>query len=533
MAENPTSLKKHSLIATVAIMGSRLFGLIREQVFAFFFGASFVQDAFVAAFRIPNLMRDLFAEGALSQSFVTVFSQKLKDSDQKSFALANKVNTFILIVVGILVVLGIIFSSQVVNLIAKGFTGETYQLTVTLTQILFPFILFASLASILMGMLNAKNRFFLPQSASTFFNITSILVGLLTAYFLAPDYISGNPTALSKAIIGMAIGTLIGGLVQWLIQYPTLHKMGFRFKLDFHLRHPDLIQVLKLTGPAIVGGAAVQVNVMVITYFASFLAEGSVAYLNYAFRFMLFPLGVFGVAIALASAPKLARLISENQIEGFITTINSAMKMSLFLSLPSAVGLILLAQPIIALIYEHGHFTVTDTQQTALALIAYSFAISAYSLIKIYQPAYLAFHDAKTPMKISLLSIGTNLFLCWFFVSVMNWQHWALAISVSCVAIINFILLALFFRKKVPGLWNKNVLKNIGKSIVACAFMAITIVGALQICQLFSLTGLNRKLIFVFLPMILASFVYFGVAYLLKSEDAVFFIEGVRRKLKR
>lgn len=533
------NIKKHSFIATLAIMGSRIFGLVREQVFAFFFGASFAQDAFVAAFRIPNLMRDLFAEGALSQAFVTIFSQKLRDGNEKSYALANKVTTFVILVVGTLTVLGIIFSNEIVAIVATGFTGDKHELTVLLNRILFPFILFASLASIFMGMLNAKNKFFLPQSASTFFNITSIVVGLFTAFLLSPDYIvniiqkktfSGDPAGITKAILGMGVGTLTGGIVQWLIQYPSLRGLGYRFRLDFHFRDSELIRVLKLTGPAIIGGAAVQINVIVNTYFASYLYDGAVSYLNYAFRFMQFPLGVFGVAIAVASAPKLARLLSDQNVEGFKHTMRSSINFSLFLSLPSTVGLFLLSGPIISLIYEHGQFSANDALQTAYALMAYTFGIAFYSLIKIYQPAYLAFHDAKTPMMISLFSIFANFGINWYFVRVLQLPHWALALGVSCVAVINFSLLALFFQKKLKTLWEKEIFATLGKILVAILAMAISVLGTLQLCNRFSLQpGFLKQFVFVFFPIGIGSAVYFLMGIVLKLEEARFFLKKFKR----
>ena len=444
-----------------------------------------------------------------------------------------------ILVVGFLTVLGIIFSNEIVSVIATGFEGEKHELTVLLNRILFPFILFASLASIFMGMLNAKNKFFLPQSASTFFNITSIVVGLFTAYLLSPDYIANiiqkktfinDSLGITKAIIGMGVGTLTGGIVQWLIQYPSLRGLGYRFRLDFALNHPELIKVLKLTGPAIIGGAAVQVNVVVNTYFASYLYDGAVSYLNYAFRFMQFPLGVFGVAIAVASAPKLARLLSENKNDEFKNTLRSSINFSLFLSLPSTLGLFLLSLPIISLIYEHGQFSANDALQTAYALMAYSFGISCYSLIKIYQPAYLAFHDAKTPMMISLFSIFINFGINHYFVRVLYLPHWALALGVSCVAIINFSLLAFFFQKKLKALWQKEIFFTLGKILIAIFAMGISVFGTLKLCHQFSLQpGFFKQSVFVFFPIGVGTIVYFIVGIFLRLEEARFFLKKFRR----
>lgn len=540
-----SSLKKHSLIATIAITFSRIFGLIREQVFAFFFGASFVQDAFVAAFRIPNLLRDLFAEGALSQSFVTVFSQKLKHGDDKAYRLANTVVTFVFIILGLLTVSGIIFSPQIVHLIATGFGSEKFALTVTLNRVLFPFILFASLAAIFMGMLNAKNRFFLPQSASTFFNITSILSGLFFAHLMAPDYLFAiwsrrgediplliHATQVTKAITGMALGTLLGGVVQWFVQYPQLKKLGYKISFNVDFKNPDFIKILMLTLPAILGGAAVQINVMTNTYFASYLADGSVAWLNFAFRFMQFPLGVFGVAIATASAPKLAQLIDQGKTEDFRGTLSEALRFSLFLSIPSTFGLYFLADPTVSLIYEHGHFSPEDTRQTAMALMCYSLGIVSYSLIKIYQPAFLAFHDARTPMFISLFSIVSNLAINWYFVRVLHFPHWGLALGVSMVAMLNLSLLAILFERKIKNLWDKNVIISLFRTAIASFGMAATVITVHSWCARIALdTKLAQQLLLVLAPVTAGVAVYFGFALLMKQEEAHYFLSQFKRKI--
>ena len=331
----PTSVRRQASIATLAVSGSRIMGLVREMVFAFFFGAGPALDAFIAAFRIPNLLRDLFSEGALSNAFVTVFSKKgVKEGDEAAWRLANHVFGFVIVVLGALTLLGIVFSPWIVHGVASGFTGEKFQYTVLLNRILFPFILFVSFAAIAMGMLNTKGKFALPQSASTFFNITSIVTGLLFAWLLEPEGMRqgfafllnhtgekmGSWEATKRALTGMAIGTLIGGLVQWWVQMPALNRLGFRFRPTVDFKDEGLRQVLRLTGPAIIGGAAVQVNVLVNTNFASYLVDGSIAWLNFAFRLMQFPIGVFGVAVALATAPAVARVAAQNDPEKFKKT---------------------------------------------------------------------------------------------------------------------------------------------------------------------------------------------------------------------
>lgn len=537
------NIRKHTLIATAAIFSSRILGLVREKVFAYFFGASLVMDAFIVAFRVPNMLRDLLAEGALSQSFTTIFAQILGKGDrQKAFTLSNKILSLILVFLSCLLILGIVFAPQLIHVFADGFEGDKFLLTVKLTRVMFFFILFASCAALYMGMLNALNRFLIPQSASAFFNLTSILSGLGLAYLLAPTYLQAvlagtagdlpfdHPQGIVPAITGMAIGTLIGGIVQWLIQLPQLLKEGYRPRLDTNWKTPEVSKVLKLTGPAIIGAAAVQVNVFVNQLFASYMADGSVSYLNYSFRFMQFPLGVFGVAVAVASAPTLARLISQNKHAEFQSTIKSSLQMSLFLSLPSAVGLFFLAEPIIGLIYEGGSFSYRDTLQTAYALMAYTLGICFYSLIKIYQPAYLAFHDAKTPMRVSLFAIVVNFSVNWTFVYVLHWPHWALAIGTSIVAVANFFLLALFFRKKVPSIWSPELYNNLFR-ISLCTFtMSLWLYFAIPLLvDHFPGRNLSAMAAKVFLPIVSASLIYFVTAFALRVPEARFFLKRLKR----
>lgn len=535
--------RKNALIATIAIFGSRIFGLVREQVLAILFGAGIALDAFVVAFRIPNLLRDLFAEGALSQAFVSIFSKNLETGDVKeAHKLANQVATFIIITVGFIVVLGMIFAPQIVSLIAIGFKGETYDLTVRLLRIMFPFILLVSLSALKMGMLQAHNKFFIPHSASTFFNIVSIVSGIGFAYWFSADYVvqtwqaiqSGTPLqttdwlAAANAIAGMSFGVLCGGLAQLLIQFPVSWKLNYRPKLNFDLFNPQVKRVLALTLPAVIGGAAVQVNVLINTEFASLLETGSVSYLNYAFRFMQFPLGVFGVAIASASAPVLAKMVARNDMQKFRQTMQSSMRMSLFLTIPSAVGLIILGPEIIALIYQHGRFTAFDTLKTSQALMAYAGGIAGYAIIKIYQPAFLAFDNSKTPMRVSILSILFNVILNSLFILVFHLEHWALALSTSIIALLNLTLLSILFRKNLDQIWTKSVFIHLFKILLASGAMALSLIFFKDyIHQIWNRDSLLHKLAHAFLPIAGGASIYFFSTALLGVDE----LKSIRKRL--
>jgi putative peptidoglycan lipid II flippase len=543
-----SSVRKNASIATIAVSFSRVAGLVREMVFAFFFGAGPALDAFIAAFRIPNLLRDLFSEGALSTSFVTVFAQQEKKEGEKSaWDLASQTLNFVIVFVGVLTLLGIIFSPWIVKIIASGFEGDKFQYTVFLNRILFPFILFISMAAVCMGILNTKGKFALPQSASTFFNLTSIIVGLFFAYCFAPDLIKASFEALlhhakpqspswlevTKAMTGMALGTLLGGFVQWAVQMPALYKLGFRYRFSLNLRHPGLMQVLKLTIPAVIGGAAVQVNVMVNTNFASYLADGSISWLNYAFRLMQFPLGVFGVAVAAATAPAVARFAIQNDSENLKTTVSESVLLTLFLCVPSALGLMALAEPIMALIYQHGRFNAFDTHQAALALRAYAVGLVFYSLIKVLQPVFLAHGDAKTPMRISIISIVVNFAVNWLLVFEFHFTHWGLALGTSCVACWNGIWLAILLRKKMGEFWDGKIFVEVAK-IAGSSFLSVLVGWFCYQGVLLKMdgSGLIAKFSHVFLPIGVTAILYYVLCVWLKVKEVLLFQEWISKRRK-
>src|SRR5215475_9143177 len=401
---NPQSIARSAGIVSVAVMGSRVLGLVREQVFSSFFGASFANVAFQIAFRIPNLLRDLFAEGALSAAFVATFSQTLaKEGDREAWRLANLVSNGLIIVVSIVAGLGIILSPEIVSVLIRDSkhidplkAQLMTDLAVRMTRILFPFLLMVSLAAVAMGVLNTKGRFGVPASASTMFNVGSIFGGLACAYLLAPEYIRNTATSLlnrqrparddlgaANAIIGMAIGTLIGGMLQWLIQVPSLRAVGYRWRPIVSFRDPGVRQVMRMMTPAIIGTAALQVNVVVNTVFATSVAEGAVVWLGNAFRLIYLPIGIFGVAISTVTLPVTSRAAALENLDEFRRTLAASLRLTLLLTIPSAVGLIVLSRPIIALIYQYGRFTAVDTNETAMALACYAIGLTAYSTVRV------------------------------------------------------------------------------------------------------------------------------------------------------
>ncbi len=472
-AQNPApaeSVVRSAGIVSVAVAMSRFTGLVREMVMARLFGAGFVYDAFLLGFRIPNLTRDLFAEGALSSAFVPIFTQTLAQKGRKEAAvLSNLVATALILIVGVFCVLGVIFSPALVDLLAHGFrqVPGKFELAVKMTRIMFPFLLLVALAAQAMGVLNACNRFAVPAMASTFFNIGSVAFGLALGYWLGP--IVGI-----EPITGMALGVVLGGALQLCWQLPSLRSEGFRFQPSLDWNHAGLRQIITLMGPAILGNAAVQINVMVNTNFASRIpGNGAVSWLGYAFRFMQLPLGLFGVAIASATLPSISRSAVAGNFDDFRRTLSKSLGMVFLLTLPSSIGLMVLGNTMIGAIYEGGKFQAYDTEQTALALSCYAVGLAGYSALKVLNPAFYALHDAKTPMIVSLVSIAINYFTAFALLRGTSLGHAGLALSTSAVAIFGAVALFAILRGRIGGIHGRAIANSVWKITLASAVMGV------------------------------------------------------------
>ena len=515
-------------IVGIAILCSRLLGLVREIIIASLFGASRGLDAFLTAFRAPNMLRDLFAEGALSTAFVTTFSKKIQtEGDQSAWGLANKVATLTVVFMSLVVLIGVLLAPLLVTVLAPGFDADKAALTVVLARVMYPFILLVSLAALAMGMLNAKNVFGMPAMASSFFNIGSIVGGVALGWWIDPRFGTG-------ALVGLALGTLIGGFMQLVVQIPSLVKVGYRFRPDFAWRDEGVRKVLQLMGPAVIAASAVQVNVLINSIFASYLQDGAVSWLNIAFRLMQLPLGIFGVAVATVTLPLVSRSAAAGNMPEFRGALAHALRLVMLLTIPSAIGLIILANPIIALIYEHGRFTAASTAQTAGALQFYAIGLVGYSAVKVLAPAFYALDRRNLPMFVSLASIALNAALNWALTFQLGLGHRGLALSTSVVAMSNFVSLYVLMRRYAGQLESGVMLRTLAKLLVAGACL-----GA--VCWsgrwLFFSSGIPdselHKGIGVLTTTAAGGAVFFGVAYLLRVPELHDLVDVVRRKLRR
>ncbi len=548
-----TSVARSAGIVSVAVMFSRVFGLAREQVFAYFFGAGFLNDAFQLAFRIPNVLRDLFAEGALSAAFVKVFTDyQIAKSEAEAWKLASMVLNGLAVVLSAITILGIVFSGTIVSIIGAGFSPEQAALATLLTQIMFPFILLVALAALAMGVLNTKGIFGIPASASTVFNIVSMIVGLVMAYWLSGGSwtVPKDPAVVPElpaqwAIIGMAIGTLIGGAAQFVMQIPSLLKVGFRFSTALSFVDPGVKRVMRLMGPAILGTSAVQINVLVNTFFVSGI-EGGISWLGYSFRLMQFPIGLFGVAIGTASIPVLSRMAAEDRIKDFRDTLSSSVNLVFLMTLPSACGLIVLGEPIMRLLYSHGGaFKESDVPMTAWALAGYSVGLTGYAAIKILSPAFYALDDAKTPMYIGIASIAVNAVACYFLMKLLSQfgvselhpnglGQVGVALSTSVVALVNFFALALFMRKRIKRLNGRSVFASFIKIAAASAIMSVVCHFSFRsVDGVFGYENIWTRMIEAFVPIFLGAVTFIISAKLFRVEELDKAFRMVGSKLKR
>lgn len=547
-----TSVARSAGIVSIAVMFSRVLGLLREMIFARYFGAGFLYDAYVVAFRIPNVLRDLFAEGALSVAFVKVFTDyQINKGEKEAWRLASLILNLLAVVMSVICIVGIIFSKQFVGLIADGFSPEKAALATTLTQIMFPFIMLVALAALAMGVLNTKGVFGIPASASTVFNIVSMVFGLGLAYWLSGggwansnDKAAVPDIASQWAIIGMAIGTLIGGGAQFLMQIPSLMKVGFRFTPILSFADEGVRKVMALMGPAIIGTSAVQINVLINTYFVAGI-DGANSWLSYSFRLMQLPIGVFGVAVGTAAIPVLSRLASEGKTKDFRDTISSSMNLVFLMTLPSACGLIILGEPIVRLIYEGGKFNATSTSMTAAALAGYSVGLTGYAAIKILSPAFYALNDAKTPMIVAIASIGVN-FIGSFFLrewlshygvtpeTPHGYGHVGVAMATSIVALVNFLVLVVIMRTRIKRLNGRDIITSFAKIAVASAILSAVCYATYHfLMNRFGIVGFGIKLSEALVPIALGGIAFVIAAKLLRVTELEQAFGMVRRKLGR
>lgn len=464
------SLARTAGAVSFATLISRILGVAREMVLAKYFDR-FATDAFFAAFRIPNLLRDLFAEGALSAAFVPTFTDYLHNrSKEDAWRLANILLNVLTIVLSV-ITLAILFGAKyLVYFLVSGYAQipGKIELTIQLTRVMAPFLLTVALAAAVMGILNTHRRFFIPAVAPAFFNVFSILAGIFLAPFM-PRF--GQPP-----IAAMAVGSLLGGAAQLYVQLPSLYRAGFRYQRIVDWSDPGLRRILGLMLPAAFGLAATQINILIDNQLASYLGNGPVSWLNYAFRLMQLPIGLFGVAIATVNLTTVSRKIASNDMDGVQTSLADAIKLAAFLNIPATFGLIFLRYPIVQLLYERGHFTAEHTVATGNALLFYALGLYAYSLVKIVTPTFYALGDTRTPVKYSALVIALKIAINLALIRKLGFL--GLALGTSVASLLNTIFLFRALRRRIGGFGAHGVTASLLKITAAGLVMGV---AALQI----------------------------------------------------
>ncbi|MBF0589833.1 MAG: murein biosynthesis integral membrane protein MurJ [Magnetococcales bacterium] len=466
---SPTSTKKNGLIRAVGTISfftllSRVLGFVRDIVIARGFGTGMGADAFFVALKLPNFLRRLFAEGAFSTAFVPVFSDYLTQGDpNETRKVAKAVFTLLLSALLLVTALAQLAMPFLILVIAPGFADQPdkVQLTVELTRITFPYILFISLTALAGGILNSHRKFAIPAATPMLLNIT--LIGGAT--LISPH--------LETPAIGLAIGVFLGGAAQLALQIPALKQIGVPFGWRWQPHHEAVKRILKLMGPSILGVSVAQINLLFDLFLASFLPEGSISYLYYADRLVEFPLGLIGIAMGTAILPALSAKASQGDMHGLRHDLDFALRLMLVINLPAAVGLIVLGDPILSLLFERGAFDINATRLTAQALTAYATGLLAFSAIKVLAPAFYAMKDTKTPVRIAIICLISNMVLN--VILMIPLKHAGLALATSLAAFLNAGLLYRALKGRIDfslgtEVWH-TTLKTAGASLVMAVFL--------------------------------------------------------------
>ena len=460
---SPRRLARSAGLIGTATLASRLLGLVREVVQGAYFATSNAADAFGVATRIPSLLRDLFAEGAMSAAFVPTLSRiHQTEGREAAWRLGSQVINALIVVTGAFVVVGTVFVQPLVETYAPGFEeqlGKT-SLTISLTRINMPFLMLVAVAAACMGMLNSLRRFMIPASSPALFNVVFILCTVI----LVPVF---TRTGI-EPVMALSVAMLLGGVIQVAVQWPALRREGYRHRWILNPSDPALRSVLVLMGPGTLGVAAAQINLLINTSLAT-SEPGAVSALGYAFRLMYMPIGIFGVSIATAAIPDLARQAATHAYAEMREMLSFGVRLMLMLSVPASVGLMVLAVPIVELIFQHGAFGPSDTQKVATALLFYAPAIAGYSIVKIAGPSFYSLQDSRTPVIVSLITIGSNLLLNLWLNSILGFR--GLALGTAIAANINAGLLLILLGRRIGGVDGSRIVWSFAKIVAASALM--------------------------------------------------------------
>jgi putative peptidoglycan lipid II flippase len=519
VADEKNKVTRAASVVGFATLLSRIGGFVRDMVIAYFFGAGPVADAFFVAFRIPNLLRRFFAEGTLTIAFIPVFTEVLKNKGKQEaeHLFRSAAGLLGLVLLGI-TLLGIIFAEQVVRAMAPGFATDsgTYALAVSLTRWCMPFILFISLAALAGGVLNSLEHFFAPALAPALSNLCLIFSAIAISPLVDPP------------VLALAIGVLLGGAVHLGFQLPFLRSRGMNFIPAWDVQNPQVRRIVKLMGPAAFGAAVYQLTVLMNTMLASMLPTGSVSFLYFADRLIHFPLGIFGIALATAVLPSLSRQAAEKNLGAMADTMIYGLRLTMFIILPAMVGLMVLARPLVDLLYLRGEFQPEDAQATAMAVTAYAGGLWAFAATRNVVQAYYALQDTKTPVKVAAVSLVINLTASLGLM--MLFDHVGLAMATSISGTFNLLALLWLLHKRLGGLGVRSMLYSCIRMLLASMLMGAVVAWVGYAGFWDGLGPIMRQYARPLAAVVLGGVIYLAAAYALRVKELKELIRAFGRR---
>ena len=516
----------HSVVKAAGLIGaatfsSRILGFVRDMVLARLFGATPAADAFFVAYRIPNLLRELFAEGSMSAAFIPVFTEyHTRKTKAEAWELASATFTTLLTIVTAVAVIGVVAAPGIVWLLAPGFhdVPDKLALTTLLTRVMFPYLIFISLAALAMGILNSLRAFAAPAFSPVFFNVVTIACALL----LSP--------LLTEPIVGVAIGIVFGGVAQFAMQLPGLNGRDMLFGLRFQPGHPGVKRIGLLMIPSLLGLSVTQINITVSTILASYFSGGP-TYLFYGMRLIQFPLGIFGVALATAILPTLSAQAARGALEELRGTLGFGLRMIFFIMVPAMLGLILLRQPIVHLFFEHGSFTRDDTMATSTAVLCYAVGLWAFAGVRIIVSAFYSLQDTKTPAITAGIAVGANILLSLWLMTILDAA--GLALATALASMLNGSLLVAVLHRRLGRVdWSpvgRSALRVLMASIpvaAVCVWVSSAAIWSQSGAWLLKGTALIAGMAF-------SVGAYVGVHILLRSDEMDVMLQIIKRKFGR
>ncbi len=514
-----SSLYKSAGIVALSTLCSRILGLIRDVLMAAHFGAARTADVFFVAFMIPNLFRRLVAEGALTISFIPVYTEtRINDGESEAEKLAVKVMTVQSIVIFVIISAGILFSPQIMYIFfGRGDSPEVFNLSVNLTRIMFPYLFFVGFVAFAMGYLNSQGRFFAPAFAPVLLNVGMISgILFLTKLFEEPIY-------------GAAIGVLIGGILQFAMQIPYMLREGFHFRISVDFRHPGIRKIFRMLAPALFGIAVYQINTLVSNMLASMISEGSVSYIYYTNRLTELVLGIFIVSIGNVILPEMSKLSAMDDRKKFRKLFADSVSSALFLAVPATAGLISAGVPVISVIFLHGRFTYNDALMTYNSLVCASAGIVFISALRIATPAFYSMKDTKTPVISATVALTLNLVLGYILMHTPL-KHAGLTLANSISSVVQTFILLTQLKKKTGGINLRKIMTSMIKFITASLIMSVVVVWLSSFTD-WGKAGLTTRVIWLMFIIFSGGGVYFIVCYFMHADEVLFLVNRIKRRL--